>query len=89
MFITRQIIEDPERNMIGEIINPPMATHQKPASLNDLRGVSYISGADRTGKRAINRVIGEGADALSVAAKFFLSLLPYHTVTRKRTISHG
>ena len=72
MFITRQIIEDPERNMIGEIINPPMATHQKPASLNDLRGV-----------------IGEGADALSVAAKFFLSLLPYHTVTRKRTISHG
>lgn len=52
MFITRQIIEDPERNMIGEIINPPMATHQKPASLNDLRGVSYISGADRTGKRA-------------------------------------
>ena len=46
--------------MIGEIqINPPVATYQDPAILNDLRRINYIFGANGTGKTTISRVIAQ------------------------------
>ncbi|WP_067222762.1 AAA family ATPase [Marinomonas gallaica] len=44
--------------MINEIqINPPVATYYSFASLNDLRRINYIFGANGTGKTTISRVI--------------------------------
>ncbi|WP_019602767.1 AAA family ATPase [Teredinibacter turnerae] len=46
--------------MIGEIqINPPVATYQNPATLNDLRRINYVFGANGTGKTTISRVINQ------------------------------
>ena len=46
--------------MIGEIqINPPVATYQNPAILNDLRRINYVFGANGTGKTTISRVIAQ------------------------------
>lgn len=44
--------------MLNEIqINPPVATYQNPARLNDLRSINYIFGANGSGKTTISRVI--------------------------------
>lgn len=44
--------------MINEIqINPPLATYQNEAKLNDLCPINYIFGANGTGKTTISRVI--------------------------------
>jgi wobble nucleotide-excising tRNase len=46
--------------MIGEIvINPPVATYQSQARLNDLRRINFIFGANGTGKTTISRVIDQ------------------------------
>ncbi|WP_138441361.1 AAA family ATPase [Marinobacter alexandrii] len=46
--------------MIGEIkINPPVATYSNPATLNDLRRINFIFGANGTGKTTISRVIAQ------------------------------
>lgn len=55
--------------MIGEIqINPPIASYQNPAILNDLRRINYVFGANGTGKTTISRVIAqaEGHDHCQV-----------------------
>lgn len=46
--------------MIGEIrINPPLATYQALATLDDLRRINFIFGANGTGKTTISRVIAQ------------------------------
>lgn len=45
--------------MIGEIIINNVATYHSPASLNDLRRINYIFGANGTGKTTISRVIAQ------------------------------
>lgn len=51
--------------MIGEIrINPPLATYQQPATLNDLRCINFIFGANGTGKTTISRILAQAAGHL-------------------------
>ena len=46
--------------MINEIqINPPIATYHSRTSLNDLRQINYVFGANGTGKTTISRVIAQ------------------------------
>lgn len=46
--------------MINEIqVNPPVATYQETAKLDDLRRINYVFGANGTGKTTISRIIAQ------------------------------